>query len=354
MDINVEVKNNRQNILANVNQRAGEGTVSNYNELDNKPKINNVTLVGNKTLEDLGIENYDDTEIIERLDSIDSDMLNKVDKELGKGLSTNDFTTDLKNKLNSLENYDDTEIENKIQAINDTLDTLSDVATTGSYNDLTNKPNLFDGNYNSLTNKPTLFSGDYNDLENKPTIPQPYTLPVASLTQLGGIKVDGNTITINSNGVISASSSLNIDVVETLPTTDISTSTIYLVRRIKEEENNIYDEYIYIDDNWELIGSTDVDLSNYVTTTQLTSELSNYALSNSLSTVATSGSYNDLANKPTLFSGNYNDLSNKPTNVSSFTNDAGYLTQHQSLSDYATKSYVDDIVGNIEGLLGGI
>ena len=42
--------------------------------------------------------------------------------------------------------------------------------------------------------------------------------------------------------------------------------------------------------------------------------------------------YNDLTNKPTLFSGNYNDLTNKPmiptvpTNVSAFTNDAGYLT----------------------------
>ena len=32
-----------------------------------------------------------------------------------------------------------------------------------------------------------------------------------------------------------------------------------------------------------------------------------------LATVATSGSYNDLSNKPTLFSGSYNDLSDKPT-----------------------------------------
>ena len=45
-----------------------------------------------------------------------------------------------------------------------------------------------------------------------------------------------------------------------------------------------------------------------------------------------SGNYNDLTNKPTLFSGNYNDLTNKPTIptvptvVSAFTNDAGYIT----------------------------
>ena len=43
----------------------------------------------------------------------------------------------------------------------------------------------------------------------------------------------------------------------------------------------------------------------------------------------------------TAFSGDYNDLTNKPTNVSAFTNDAGYLTEHQSLDNYYTKSEVD-------------
>lgn len=51
---------------------------------------------------------------------------------------------------------------------------LSTVATSGSYEDLKNKPNLF--------------SGDYQDLTNKPTIPQPYTLPTASYNTLGGVK----------------------------------------------------------------------------------------------------------------------------------------------------------------------
>ena len=39
---------------------------------------------------------------------------NKVDKVKGKGLSTEDFTTELKSKLESLENYDDTEIKEDI------------------------------------------------------------------------------------------------------------------------------------------------------------------------------------------------------------------------------------------------
>ncbi len=43
-------------------------------------------------------------------------------------------------------------------------------------------------------------TGDYNDLSN---IPNPYTLPTASTTTLGGVKVDGSSVTIN-NGVISS------------------------------------------------------------------------------------------------------------------------------------------------------
>ena len=115
---------------------------------------------------------------------------------------------------------------------------LSTVATSGSYNDLTDKPNLFSGNYEDLTNKPVIpeapdltnyatkddlanakpdltpyaktadlstvaTSGSYEDLTNKPTIPEPYTLPTASTTTLGGVKVDGSTITI-ADGVISS------------------------------------------------------------------------------------------------------------------------------------------------------
>ena len=62
-------------------------------------------------------------------------------------------------------------------------------------------------------------------------------------------------------------------------------------------------------------------------------------------------------NAKSNFSGNYNDLTNKPsipiipTNVSAFTNDAGYLTEHQDLSNYATKEYLQQYVE--ETFLGG-
>lgn len=41
----------------------GSGGTTNYNALVNKPKISGVTLQGDKALSDLGITNYDDSEI---------------------------------------------------------------------------------------------------------------------------------------------------------------------------------------------------------------------------------------------------------------------------------------------------
>lgn len=105
------------------------------------------------------------------------------------------------------------------------------------------------------------------------------------------------------NALVSAK--VTISVVTALPTSDISTSTIYLVPASSTATNNIYNEYIYVNSAWELIGSTATDLSGYVKSADLAA-------------VATSGSYTDLSNKPTI--------PTVPTNVSAFTNDAGYIT----------------------------
>lgn len=48
---------------------------------------------------------------------VDNLLNGKVDKVEGKGLSTEDFTTELKNRLNSLENYDDTALATRVAAI---------------------------------------------------------------------------------------------------------------------------------------------------------------------------------------------------------------------------------------------
>ena len=67
--------------------------------------------------------------------TIKTTLNNKVDKVDGKGLSTNDYTTDEKTKLASLENYDDTTIKNR-------LDTLETDNTTNKENIQTNATNI--------------------------------------------------------------------------------------------------------------------------------------------------------------------------------------------------------------------
>jgi hypothetical protein len=71
------------------------------------------------------------------------------------------------------------------------------------------------------------------------------------------------------DALISAIVTLNVLVVQTLPTEDISTTTIYLVPKATAETQDIYDEYIYVNNAWEHIGSTEIDLSNYYTKTQI-------------------------------------------------------------------------------------
>jgi hypothetical protein len=133
------------------------------------------------------------------------------------------------------------------------------------------------------------------------------------------------------DALIAAIVTIDIQVVASLPISDISTTTIYLVPTSDPELQNIYDEYINTDGTsggWELIGTTAIDLSNYVTTTDLatalasyvtsaslTTILGNYVLSSSLAAVATSGQYSDLSGKPTI-----------PTKTSDLVNDSGFTS----------------------------
>lgn len=124
-------------------------------------------------------------------------------------------------------------------------------------------------------------------------------------------KADGSNVYSKSevDSRISAIPKFNIEVVSSLPTSDISNSTVYLVKSGTDSQN-LYTEYIRAGNAWERLGTQDVDLSGYVQKADLAG-------------VATTGSYTDLLNKPTI-----------PTKVSQLTNDSGYLTQHQSLAGY--------------------
>lgn len=147
------------------------------------------------------------------------------------------------------------------------------------------------------------------------------------LTAGSGIKIENNII----------SSTLDVQlykIVESLPSQDIEPGKIYLVLSEVSTESNKYTEYVYVNGEWEIMGSytANVDLSGYLTKTDAASTYQpkgDYALKTEIPDVSTKAdtSYvntqiqtvnteiNKKANKADLHavatSGNYNDLTNK-------------------------------------------
>ncbi len=113
---------------------------------------------------------------------------------------------------------------------------LATVATSGSYNDLSNKPTIpaavtVDSALSSTSTNPVqnkvintalaakadtadlaevATSGSYNDLTDKPSIPSAYTLPAATSTALGGVK-SGGDITVSTAGAVTVNSATTAD-----------------------------------------------------------------------------------------------------------------------------------------------
>lgn len=153
--------------------------------------------------------------------------------------------------------YDEIKLPNK----SGTIATIDDIPTKTSQ--LIN-----DSNY-ATTNQ--LFSKNYNDLTNKPSIPSSTSqltnnsgFITNAVNNLTNYYLKSETYTKSEvQQLLSTISSLKLEVVTNLPTTNISSNTIYLKPLDSAKENNIYEEYIYINGKWETIGTTAVDLTNY-------------------------------------------------------------------------------------------
>ena len=76
------------------------------------------------------------------------------------------------------------------------------------------------------------------------------------------------------NALVNSITSFNAQIVTQLPTTGISTTTIYLIAKKDVQSNDYYDEYLYINNKWELIGTTKVDLTDYYKKTEIDAKVS--------------------------------------------------------------------------------
>ena len=193
------------------------------------------------------------------------DLNEKVDKVSGKGLSTNDYTNEEKNKLSN----------------------LSTVATSGNYNDLTNKPSI-PTKTSELTNDSSFASESYvtNAINN------------AQLGGGDGSSIDlsayqtksDNTLTTDSKTIVGAINeldtksikSINYSTIDTTIENDVSNRLVELETKcIKAEdyenssviiENNLTSRVSVLETNKadktyvdEQISNVSIDLSDYQT-----------------------------------------------------------------------------------------
>lgn len=98
---------------------------------------------------------------------------------------------------------------------------------------------------------------------------------------------------------------------------------LYLLPKINTDTKDEYDEYVYVNNDWEWIGHTVIDLSNYYTKTEIDNK--GYLTQ-----------HQDISGKE--------DTSNKVVSISAQSTD----------NQYPTAKCVYDLIGNIETLLQGV
>ena len=276
---------------------------------------------------------------------------------------------------------------------------LANVAFSGDYDDLTNKPDLsvyaetsdlanvaFSGNYSDLSGTPDLsvyaekselanvaFTGNYSDLSGTPSIP--------------AAQVQSDYAQDNSSAVDYIKNKPDLSIyAEKGDLANVATSGDYddlidkPVKNVGSELTNTH-KYVYNKLNNQLYRKTIDEIETDITGGKVLDDrqVANVALSGNysdlngtpvLANVATSGNYSDLNGTPDLsvyaekselanvaFSGEYSDLMNTPTipvvpsNISAFTNDVGYITD-SALSGYAQTADLANIAfsGNYSDL----
>ena len=309
-----------------------------------------------------------DSDVLSQLGRLNHDIDLKVDKIEGKGLSTEDFTTALKDKLEHI-NWDDIEDRPTIPTKTSELTNDSGFITTANIptktSDLVNDSGFiseetepqftsspahgitsqdiedwnnksdFSGSYDDLTNKPTIPSktsdlvndsgfvsasdlstvattGDYNDLSNKPTIPTDY---VSYLPQELTEDQKGQVRSNIGAGASSFSGDYNdLTNKPTIPskTSDLVNDSGFITT---ETEPQFTSSPAH--------GITSTDITNWDNKSDFSGSYNDLTDKPSIPAPQVNSDWNSnsgvsqILNKPTLAtvatSGDYNDLSNTPT-----------------------------------------
>lgn len=150
-------------------------------------------------------------------------------------------------------------------------------------------------------------------------------------------------------------------IVNQLPTEDIQPDAIYLVPKQDPTQTDMYDEYMYVDFKWELLGEKQivVDLTDYV-------KFTDYATSSVGGVIKSSSTYGtdistSAGSKGVLFAlgktysqyvnGQSGMFISKGTLENVITGKGLITNTVNNLTNYYTKTEIDNTVGNIESIL---
>lgn len=270
-----------------------------YSDLNNKPELNFVPETEKGAVN--GVATLDSNKKVSS-----SELPSDLVYDSSYVHTDNNFTTTLKNKLDGIESGAQVNRIEKIQR-NGTELTITNktvnIAVPTSTSDLTNNSGFITNTVNNLAN---------------------YYLKTETYTQT------------EVNNLIGQIKTISIEVVDTLPTTG-ETNKIYFVPKAGET-GDIYNEYIWINNSWELIGSTQVDLTGYATEDWVNSKIADFVtdaqvtqiVNNALSNYYTQTQVNNLLSVKA-------NISDIPTKVSELENDSGYTSNAGTVTSVAVK-----------------
>ena len=321
------------NVISSTGGSSSGGTTD-YTKLTNKPKINGVTLSGNKTLSELNIP-----EKGSYLES-ESDPVYTADKP-NIALKTELFSKD----YNDLSNKPT--IPTKLSQLENDSSFLTEYTETDP---------LYSKDKSSLALKSELFSKNYNDLTNKPNIPT----KVSDLTNDSGFinSIPDEYITeteLNEKGYLTEHQDISEKVDKEkgkgLSTNDFTTEEKTKlagieagaeVNKVTSVNNQTGDVTITVPDKISDLTNDKGYITNYTETDPIyMADKPNIALKSEIPNnddFSLSGlsekSYNSLTDKPAI-----------PSKTSELTNDSSFLTE-TSFEEKITKKIINSLTGS--------
>lgn len=139
-----------------------------------------------------------------------------------------------------------------------------------------NTGHTHDDRYYTEDETDTLLSGKANSSD----IPDVSSFITKAVNDLTNYYTKSETYTqAEIDNMVSAIPKFAIEVVQALPSQNISPTTVYLLTVQSGQQGNMYDEYIYVGNTWEKLGTQTIDLSGYYTAAEVDALLSNLSVS---------------------------------------------------------------------------